>query len=323
MQAGRKLTWIVIVLVSFLLVAPQGWAKYPNKPITLIVTFSAGGSTDQVSRAIAAAAEKVMGNPVVVVNKPGGAGSIGAAIASKAKPNGYTLLVTSPAAVMAQHTKKVPYDILTDFRPIMRFTGYVFGMACLSSKPWQSIKDLVEDAKKRPGEITYGTSGGMGTNPHLAMEEFCMKAGIKLKHVPYKGGAPNLAAMLGGHVDLMSGPMIFLPHVDAGKARFLVTYTENRIAAYPDTPTFTQSGYEIVYPAPIGIAGPTGISDEVVDVISKTFQKAMEDPNVKKVHAKFHMPLIYEGPEKYGKTLKWIFEDRGKLIRQLGLQVKK
>ena len=312
----------LVALLAVLIAAPAAMAKYPSRPIKLVVGFPPGGSTDQITRALAAAAEKIIGKPVIVINKPGGGGTIGAAWVKTKRPDGYTLLVLSPAAVVGGLTKNVPYNILTDFTPIMRFTGYVHGLACLAKRPWKNLKQLLADAKKRPNQITHG-SPGMGSYPHLALAELGFGAGAKFKHVPYKGGAPQLAGVLGGHVDLYSGPLLFRPHVDSGKMRFLAIYSDKPLAKYPNVPTLLKAGYKVKYPSPVGLAGPKGLSPKIVSYLNKVFKKAMKDPVVVKVCSKFLMTLTYEGPEKYAKTIQWMWNTRGKVVKKLGLALKK
>jgi len=311
-----------MLLITACLMAPTALAKYPDRPITLAVGFSAGGSTDQVARVLAAAAEKVLGQSIVVINKPGGGGTIAASWLKGQKPNGYKLVVMTPAVVAGGITKKVPYNVFTDFTPILRFTGFTHCIGSLETKPWKSLKEMLDYAKKSGQPLLQG-SPGVGTMPHLAAAELASKAGVKFKHVPFKGGKPQLASMLGGHIDFYNGPPVFWPHVKTGKVNFLAVYSDKRLAAYPDVPTVIEVGYDVVAPSPIGIAGPKGLKPDVVKVLHDAFKKAAEDPAVVKVCSKLLMTLTYENAEQYKKTMKEMWDYYAAIADRLGLRVKK
>lgn len=315
--------WFVVIACTFLLLfASQAGATFPKDAITLGVGFAPGGETDQAARAIAAAAEKILKQPVVIVNRPGGGGSIVGSWLNTQKPDGYNLMMFTPAVVVANLTKDVPFDPLKDFDPIMRFTGFVHSIACLSSKPWKSLADLVADAKSRPDEITIG-SPGVGSFPHLAAAEFAMKAGIKLRHVPFQGGAPQLAALLGGHLDVLSGPTVFLPHVESGTVRWLAIYSDRKLENYPDVPRVMDFGYDVAYSSAVGIGAPAGLPENVKEILHQAFKKAMQDPLVGKTLEKLNMPLVYEGPEEYSNTIRTMWETTKVIVDDLGLGVKK
>jgi len=303
------------------LTAGAALAKYPERPITLAVGFSAGGSTDQAGRAIAAAAEKILGVNIVVINKPGGGGTNAASWLKPKKADGYNLVVLTPAIVAGGLTKKVPYDIFTDFTPIMRFTGFTHCVASLADKPWKSLKELIAYAKKNPDKVTSG-SPGKGSIPYLAAVQLGYMADVKLKQIPFKGGAPQLAAMLGGHLDFYNGPPVFWPHVKAGKVNFLAVYADKRLADYPDVPTVKEAGWDVTAPSPIGIAGPAGLPDDVSEILHDAFKKAMQDPNVVKTCSKLQMPMTYEDPEQFKKTIKNMWDYYGAIAEKVGLRIK-
>lgn len=296
-------------------------AKFPERPIKLVVGFSAGGSTDQVTRALASAAEKILDQNIAVVNKPGGAGSIAASWVANKKPNGYNLVIMSPAMVTSGLTKKVPYDIFKDFTNVMQFGNYTHCLASLSDSPWKDLKGMVEWGKKNPGKLTI-SGPGTGGIPHLCAVKFADVADVEMKYIPFKGGAPAVAALLGGHVLAYSGPPAFWPHVKTGKVNFLGVYAEKRVAGYPDVPTVQQVGYEVVGKAPIGISAPAGLPEEVRITIRDAFRKAMEDPQVIELTEKWLMPLEYKDGPEYDKTVKWMWDNYGALTESIGLRRK-
>ncbi len=209
------------------LVLPHGALRaqaFPSHAITLYCAFPAGGPTDQVMRAFAEVAARELKQSVIVESKPGGGGTIAPLAVRAAKPDGYTLSQIPLGVFRIPHMQKAPQlDPLKDFTYIINLTGYTFGLVVPAGAPWKTLKEYVDDARKNPGKIDYGSTG-TGTTPHLAMEEFSQKAGIKLTHVPYKGSAELMAAVLGGHLMSVSDSTGFAPQVEAGKLRLLATF---------------------------------------------------------------------------------------------------
>src|SRR5215813_9354011 len=225
--------------------------SYPSRNITMIVPFPAGGQADLAARPVAAALERILGKPVIVDNRAGGAGgSVGNAQAARAEPDGYTLLMTlSSLAVLPEadrlFERPVAYEV-SQFTPIARVLADPTLLAVPASAPWKSVQDFVDDAKKRPGQITYGSSGPYGTL-HVAMEMFTTNADIKLLHVPFRGAGPALTAILSGTVQaIAAAPGTVKPQVDDGKLRVLGNSGAQRIASFPDVPTFRELGYKDV-----------------------------------------------------------------------------
>ncbi|MGL9623465.1 tripartite tricarboxylate transporter substrate binding protein [Bradyrhizobium sp. U531] len=226
-------------------------APYPSRNITMIVPFPAGGQADLAARPVAMALERILGKPVIVDNRAGGGGgSVGNAAAARAEPDGYTLLMTlSSLAVLPEadrlFDRPAAYEV-SQFMPIARVLADPTLLAVPASAPWKTAQDFVEDAKKRPGQITYGSSGPYGTL-HVAMEMFANSAGIKLLHVPFRGAGPALTAILSGTVQaIAAAPGTLKPQVDDGKLRVLGNCGAQRIASFPDVPTFQELGYKDV-----------------------------------------------------------------------------
>ncbi|MEY3771409.1 MAG: hypothetical protein RJA08_1055, partial [Pseudomonadota bacterium] len=220
-------------------------SNFPSRPIKLICPWPAGGSTDAVMRAIAESASRILNNPVITENKGGAGGILGANELVNAKPDGYTLSQLPMGIFRIPHIQKTLFDPLVDFTYVACLTGYTFGIVVRSDSPIKSIKDLVDYAKANPGKFTYGSTGN-GTTPHLAVEEFAMKAGIKLQHVPFKGNAEGMQAILGGHIMSHSDATGWGPHVEAGTCRLLATYGSKRTKRWPNTPTLNELGYDTV-----------------------------------------------------------------------------
>lgn len=291
---------------------------YPTKTIKFICPWPAGGSTDVVMRALAESAGKIMGQNMIVENKPGAGGTLGAIELVNAKPDGYTLAQIPVGVFRIPHMQKVQFDTLKDFTWIICLTGYTFGLVVPVESPIKNIKDLVAFAKANPDKFTYGTPGA-GTSPHLAVEEFAQRAGIKLTQIPFKGSAHNLQAVMGGHVMAMSDSTGWGPMVDAGKLRLLATYGSKRTTRWPDVPTLNELGYDTVSDSPYGVCGPKDMDPKIVKIIHDAFKKTLDDPAVLAVFKQYDQPVIYLNTADYTKYAKDSFFAEKKTIERLGL----
>ena len=293
---------------------------FPSRPVSIYVAFPAGGPTDQFFRALAESASKVLGQSVIVENKPGAGGTLAPIAAKNAKPDGHVVSQMPLGVFRVPHMQKSPqFDPIKDFTYIICLTGYTFGLAVPASAPWKTIKDYVEDAKRNPGKIDYGSTG-TGTTPHLVMEEFAQKAGIKLTHVPFKGSADLMASLLGGHIQSASDSTGWAPHVEAGKLRLLATFGPKRTKRWPDVPTLAELGYDTISDSPFGIAGPAGMDATTVKVLHDAFRKSLDDPKVLGLLERYDQPVIYMGPEEYTKFARQTFEAERATIDRLGLR---
>lgn len=272
--------------------------RYPNRPITLIAPWPTGGSSDAVMRAFAESAGRALGGTVIVENKPGAGGTLGAAAMVNAKPDGYLLTQLPLGIYRIPHMQKTSFDPVKDITHIVCLTGYTFGLAARPDAPYKTLKEMVAYARANPGKVMYGHTG-TGTTPHLAIEEFAAKAGIELQDIPYKGSAEIMQAILGGHIPLMSGTTEFAPHVKAGKLNLLATLGSKRNKAFPDVPTVKESGWDTVTESPFGIGGPKNMDPALVKVIHDAFKKTLEDPRVLETLDKFYMPAIYMDTPEY------------------------
>ena len=313
---------IALAAVGMLVSAAAGAQEYPTKPITLIVPWPAGGSTDISMRAIAESASKVLGQPIAVDNKAGGGGTVGpATMAAAAKPDGYTIAQIPITVFRLPLMQDVSWDPSKDFSYIVHLTGYTFGVTTSADGPFKTWQDVVDFAKVNPGKVTYATPG-TGTSLHIGMEQIAAKAGIKLTQVPFKGGAETNAAVLGQHTMLQADSTGWKPLVDAKQLRLLMVWTAARSPNYPDTPTLKELGYSMVYDSPFGIAGPKGMDPKIVAKLHDAFKKAIEDPAVIATLAKYDMVPNYKNTEDYKKFVVEVTESERKVIDTLGLAKK-
>jgi tripartite-type tricarboxylate transporter receptor subunit TctC len=295
---------------------------FPSKPVTLLVTFPAGGPTDIAGRALAEATSKYLGQPVVVENRPGATGTLGAAALVNARPDGHIVSMIPITALRLPHMENVAFDPIKDIRYVMGVSGYVFAVIVRADAPWKSMAELIAAAKQRPGQISYG-SHGIGGSVHLATEELAGAQGIKLNHIPYKGSADMLAGMLGGHLDVAVDSTGAVPHVAAGKARVLAVLTEKRTPVWPEAPTLAELGYGIVSTSPYGIGVPAATPPAVVKALHDAFKKGAEDPLHMQTLAKYNQPLWYLSSEDYSKWAREQYEKERVIIEKLGLSKKK
>jgi tripartite-type tricarboxylate transporter receptor subunit TctC len=288
----------VIAACAMLFASAAAAQDYPSRAITMIVPFPPGGVADQSGRPVAAAMEKILKQPVVVQNRAGAGGAVGMAAAANAKPDGYTIMMALSSISIIPEADKLfgrpPAYQMKQFAPVALVTADPTVLVVPADSPWKSVADFVADAKKRPGEIGFSSSGVYGTL-HMAMEIFANAADIKLKHVPFNGGGPALTALLGGHVQsLASGPGPVIPQIQAGKLRALATWGEKRLDALPDVPTFQELGYkDVVFYIWSGLYAPAGTPEPVMKVLRDTMRKVVDDPDFKSAMEKLQTPVSY------------------------------
>ncbi|MBL0729994.1 tripartite tricarboxylate transporter substrate binding protein [Piscinibacter sp. HJYY11] len=316
---------LVLATASAALAAPFGTAlaqAYPSKPITLIVPWPAGGSTDRHHRALAEIASKHLGQQIIVENKPGAGGTLGpSSMAMTAKPDGYTISQYPMGMLRIPHMNKVQWSPINDFTFIIGVSGYTFGFVVKSDSPHKSFKEYIEAARKQPGKIDYGSTG-IGTSPHLLLEELADKAGVQLNHIPFKGNADLMQALLGGHVMAASDASGWDKFVDGGQMRLLVTFGENRTKRWPNVPTAKELGYGIVSQSPYGLVGPKGMDPAIVKTLHDAFKKAMDDPKHAEVLATLNQDMWYRTGEQYKSWAIATYAKDKLLIDRLGLAAK-
>lgn len=295
--------------------------RYPERPITLIVPWAAGGNTDGALRALAEALGRILGGArILVENKPGGGGALGAQhMAQFAKPDGYTIGQT-PLGVF-----RLPYLIKTNFHPINDLTyiicvaGYNFALSVRGDAPWKTWQEFIADAKANPDKIRY-SSPGIGTSLHITMDDIALREGIKWIQVPYKGGNPSIQALLGGEVDAMAGSPPW-GMVEAGRIRPLTVWSEKRTPRAPDVPTLKEL-YGITANSPWGIAGPKGMDPGIVKLLHDSIRKAMDDKLFLQALDRYGQEVYYMSSEQYTAFAKSSFEKEKEVVERLGLAKK-
>lgn len=294
---------VIVLALAALVPGAAAQEPYPSRPVTIVVPFPPGGIADLTARPLAPALERILKQPVVVVNKAGAAGAVGTQSVAVARPDGYTLLV---ALVSISSTPEV--DALFGRTPVYTRDQFV-GIARLNADPpmlvvgadtpWKSVRDVVEDARRRPGQITYSSSGFYGAS-HVPMEMFLQAAGIQMRHLPTTGGAPAMTAVLGGHAAMWaSPPAIAAPHLQAGKIRALATWGATRLAAFPDVPTMKELGYDVEYYLWAGLFAPRGVPASVVQTLRDATRKAVQDPEFRSAMEKVRTPIAYQDADEF------------------------
>jgi len=279
---------------------------YPSRPISLVVPFPPGGVADLTARPVAAAMEKALRQPVGVVNKTGAAGAVGMQFVATSKPDGYTLLLALSSISIIPEADKLfgrpPAFTVDQFAPVALISADPTILAVRTESPWKTAKQFIEDAKKRPNQISYSSSGIYGTL-HMAMELLSHAAGIKLRHVPYAGAGPALTALLGGHVDaLASGPSVVLPQIKAGKLRPLAGWGDKRVASLPDVPTFKELGYpEAEFYIWAGLFAPKGTPEPALRTLREAARAGVADPDFKSAMDKLDTPIAFKQGEEFQK----------------------
>jgi tripartite-type tricarboxylate transporter receptor subunit TctC len=305
------------------LAAPAVLAQaYPSKTVRLVVPFAAGGSTDIVARTISARLTEMWGQSVVVDNRAGGGTVIGTEIVAKSPPDGYTLLVTpAPFTINPSLLKKLPYDALNDFTPIMLINTTPLVVVVNPSVPARSIKELIALAKSKPGKLNFGSSGTGGSN-HLAGELFNAMAGVKMVHIPYKGNAPALTDLVGGHVDLLfNGLTSAFALIKADKIRALAVTSRERSPVFPDLPTVSEAGlkgFEAV--AWNGLSGPAKLPREIVTKVNTDVIKIVNAPELRERLKAEGSDPVGSTPEQYAAFLREEIAKWAKVIKFANVQ---
>jgi len=309
----KFLTRSVLVAGAFALASPFAFAqKYPDRPVTIVVPFPPGGGTDSLIRIMQPALTKLWGQAIVIDNKPGASGAIGGDFVAHAKPDGYTLLMSSTAGVTEKNVDK--------FTPITLVSASPYVVVVNPKIPAKNIAELVAYAKKNPGKLSFGSSG-IGAASHLAGELFKSMAGVDMLHVPYKGTGQAVTDLLGGQIDVMFGPAeTVMPHVKAGKLRALAVTSAQRFAVLPDLPTVAEAGvpgYSAV--GWFGLFAPAGTPKDIVAQVSADAGKAMNDPEVKKAMVTAGAEASPDTPEEFGRFVHSEMDKWSKLMKERGI----
>lgn len=308
--------------VAMAALRPARAQTFPSRPVTLICPWPAGGSTDRHMRALAELAGKNLGQSVIVENRPGGGGTTGpGTMAMTAKPDGYTISQYPMGMLRVPHMQKMQWDPLKDFTFILGISGYTFGLTVRADSTYKSFNEYLDAARKSPGRIDYGSTG-IGSSPHLLMEELASNAKVSLNHIPFKGNADLQQALLGGHVMAQSDASGWGKFVDDGQMRLLVTFGDKRTKRWPNVPTAQELGYGVVSTSPYGLAGPKGMDPLVTKTLHDAFKKAMDDPKHVELLDQLDQDAWYRSGDHYAKWARDSYAKDKLLIERLGLASK-
>ncbi|MCO6417590.1 tripartite tricarboxylate transporter substrate binding protein [Siccirubricoccus sp. KC 17139] len=294
--------------------------RYPDRPIRVFVPWTPGGATDVQMRSVCEIAQRHLGQPVVVENKPGASGTLGAIALKDAKPDGYTLS-QMPNGVfrMPAMQAKPQWDPVADFTWIIRLVGYMGGVVVRPDAPWRTLPELVEYARANPGKLNYGTPGANTTE--VQMQTLAKQARIEWVPVAFRGAAPNLQALLAGDIHFSAETSAWADMALEGRLRPLAVWMTERAKRFPDVPTFRECGYDVIGESTYGIAGPRGMEPEVVRIIHDAFRLAVHDPQHLAVLARFDMPVRYLGPEAFADDAVMLKEEARRIVQELGLRI--
>jgi tripartite-type tricarboxylate transporter receptor subunit TctC len=317
----RRLLLAAAALAACAPVAAQAPA-WPSRPITLIVPFPPGGLADIVARPVAEALARDLGQPVVIDNKPGAGGGIGMGLAAKSKPDGHTLLMALSSLTVLPEADvilgRAPMFALGDLRPIARYTADPTVLAVRTDSPWKTVKDFVDDARKRPGAINYGSSGNYGTM-HVPMEILAQDAGIKLTHVPFTGAGPAVLALLGGQIQAVStGPATVLQHVKAGKLRVLGHWGTGSLASLPEVPSLKDAGFNAEYAQWSGLFIPAAVPEPIAQRLRSAARNAAQDARVREVINGAGSPILFQDSPEFERYVQADARRMADVVKRIG-----
>jgi len=296
----------ILALLAALALAGVAHAQYPTKPVRIVVPYPAGGTSDILARSIGQKLQELWGQPVIVDNKPGATGNVGAEIVAKSPPDGYTLMLADigSLAISPSVFSNLPFDPVKDFAPVVMVAYSPHILAVHPSVPAKDVKELIAYAKANPGKLNFAVSGTGGAN-HLAGIEFAMRSGIKWAYIPYKGGAQAIADVMGGQAQvLFNGMLATYPAVKDGKLRGLAISSEKRFASAPDLPTVAEYGFPGFETGSFqGVVAPAGTPKDVVATLHDTISKVLATPEMTDRLSKAGAELRPQSPEQFGKFI--------------------
>ena len=318
---NRRSTLLAALLLSaaFSAIAQGSW---PTRSITMIVPFPPGGLADLVARPVAEAMSRELGQPVVIENKAGAGGGIGMSLAAKSKPDGYTILMALSSLTVIPEADlllgRTPMFMLNDLRPVARYTADPTVLAVRAESHWKSVQEFVDDAKKRPGAINYGSSGNYGTM-HVPMEILAQVSGSKLTHIPFTGAGPAVVALLGGQIDAVStGPATVLQHVKAGKLRVLGHWGNGKLGSMPDVTSLKDAGFNAEYAQWSGLFIPSATPEPVAQRIRAAARAAAQDPKVKEVILGAGSPVQFQDSPDFEKYVQADAKRMVDVVKKIG-----
>jgi len=271
---------------------------FPSKPIMLVLPFPPGGSFDPILRALCNAASQDLGQPIVLMHKPGGGGVTGTAtLASMSESDGYTLALMHNSVIRQPLLMKTAWNPLTDFSYLIGLAGLSTGVAVAADSKWQTLSELLADAKARPGLISWGNVGAISVN-RIYAERLAKAAGVRFNMIPFKGGSEAFQALIGHHLDVYGDPG-FGPMAVSGKVRLLATFTEQRLKRWPQVPTVKELGHDFVIESAVGLVAPKNLDPAIAARLHAAFKKAMDDPEYRRMLDEFDLSPHYRTAQAY------------------------
>jgi len=311
----------VISAVGLLLGAQAASAAdYPTRPVKLIVPYSPGGVTDQFGRTFAELASKRLGQSIVIENKTGANGTLGAVQMLNTDPAGYTITMTPIGVFRMPHIIGTQYDPMKDFTYLASMVGFNYYVVVNAKSPWHSLADLVKYTKDKTGPVSYGTPGAYSSQ-HIAMAQLGDKAQVDWTHIPYKGDADAITALLGNHIQVIVSASTVLPYVQAGQLRVLASLGDKRTEEMPDVPTLTELGYPVVHTSPVGFAGPKGMDPTVAKKLESVISATYQDPEFQSTMKKLGLSLQYMDSKTYTDYARKIYEGEAQSLKKLAATV--
>ena len=314
----KKFSYGFAIMCLGLAYAIPGFAQFPDRPVTMLIPYSAGGATDGMFRALAQSARKYFPHPIVVENRPGGSGAVALQAMLGHKPDGYLVTAIVPVVQRASYQNKFSFDVVKDILPFIQVGGLQYGIVVRPDSPHKRLADLLSYAKANPGKLSY-MSAGIGSGGHIYMEELAAAAGgIKFIHIPSKGDADAAAGLLGGHVDSIAvTPGGWSSQVQAGRLRLLATLGETRTKRFPNSPTVKEEGYGVVHLTPLGLALPRGVPADIVRNLHDRFRQAVNDPEFISYMDERENTLLYLDTDSYVKAWAESYVMEGKRAKLL------
>ncbi len=319
---GRRATFGAAFAATMLSRPAIGQAQFPDRPVRFLIPWAPGGTLDGFIRLQAELFRQDTGQPLIIENRAGARGTLAAQfLINQARPDGYTLAHHHLSVIRHPFlTKRPSWHPVDDFTYIMQQTGFVFGHVVHPASGWNTLSDMWAEARRRPGRLTYGTSG-IATSNHLAMEELCEKEGVEMTHVPYRGTAENITALLSRQIDCIANSNTWQPNVEAGQLKLLAVWTRERLRSFPQVPTLVELNYGMVVTSPYGIAGPKGMDPEIVETVHRIFRKTQSHPQVQEYMARNDMPDEYLGPADYTTFARERAEYERRMVAHLNLSI--
>jgi tripartite-type tricarboxylate transporter receptor subunit TctC len=311
---------LVAGVIALSVCADAAWSQsFPNRPVTFVVPYAVGGAVDFQLRALASAAEKHLGRPFVIENRPSANGTLGPAqVAASAKPDGYTVTQINTGVLRLPFMARTTYDPATDFTYIIGISGLTSGLVVRNDAPWKTFGEFLADAKASPGKISYGSPAG-AANPHIVMQQIAKQQGITWTHIPFKSFAESSNALLGGHIHAVSDAAGWAPLVSSGQLRLLATYGSSRTKNWP-VPTLSEFGIDVIANSVYGIAGPRGMDAAVVKILHDAFKQGMEEASFLAVLKQLEQEPMYQSTEDYRAYIARELIAQKKIVEELGLK---